>query len=220
MSEASQEVSRAAPREPPLLYMILVVGTLGSLMYFGMVYGIAKLSYAVGRVFGLSCSVVFAFCGLFFVAGGYQFVRETRAADSERKGLRLIPAIENIFHVQLRFNPEEVRRMALSLFLPVLCLFVASWSSLTYGFVALSSDRAEVTFGLIFRHYLWQLVDLVPVIDAWKAIHLEDPFLETRLGTGILLVAFRIVVLAMVFTTGKQLLGLKSDKKSDDSAED
>ncbi|HEY1767014.1 MAG TPA: hypothetical protein VGG26_05140 [Terracidiphilus sp.] len=202
----------------PLLDQAVTVSMLGSALYFGLVYVVTRYSYRVNVGFGLACSLLLALCGLIFVGFGYQFIRETQAGPDDTTKPFLIPIFEKFSGKKLVFDLEAVRRFEISVFIPVFTLFVASWTSLAYGFARLSpgayAHPERLSFGLMLRHYLWQVVDMVPLIDAWKSVHIDDPLLETRLWPGILVVLFRLIVLYIVLSAAAKLLGLDRRKKS------
>jgi hypothetical protein len=101
----------------------------------------------------------------------------------------------------------------------VVALFSASWSSLAYGFARLSpaayAHPDQITFGLMFKHYLWQLADMVPVIDVWKQVHIDDPIVENHLWPGILVIVFRLIVVFVVLAAAATLFGFGKGNKGE-----
>ncbi len=204
-------------KDIPLGYMATSVGTMGSCAYFGFVLVVTKYSYELNTVFGLCCSVVLAACGLIFIGFGYQFIRESQP-DAKQRGKRfLIPLLEKITKHNFAANAEETRKFEVSAFIPVVTLFLSSWASLAYGIARIGPSAYEhperLSFWLMFRHYLWQLVDMVPLVDVWKNIHIEDPVIEHNLWPGILVVLFRLIILYIVLAAAAKLFGFEKKKE-------
>jgi hypothetical protein len=203
------------PKTVPLGYLATVVGTMGSCAYFGFVFLITKYSYRLNVVFGLCCSLVLTLVGLILVGFGYQFIRESQNRAGKRV---LIPILEKI--VKQPLNTPETRAFEISFFVPVVTLFLASWTSLAYGIARLNpaayAHPDRLSFWLMFQHYLWQSVDMVPLIEAWKQVHIEDPIIEKQLWPGILVIIFRSIVLYVVLSAAATLFGFDKRNKGED----
>ena len=201
----------------PLGYLATVVSTIGSCTYFASVFVITKYSYRLNGAFGLFCSLVLAFAGLSVIAFGYVFIRESQPVSNQTDRRFLIPFLENFTKYSFTQKALEIRKFEISFFIPVVTLFLSSWASLAYGLAKLTpaayAHPDQSTFWLMFQHYLWQIVDMVPLVEAWKHVHIDDPILENRLWPGILVIAFRLIILYVVLSAGAKLFGFdKRDK--------
>jgi hypothetical protein len=204
--------------EIPLAEMTVISGGLGAAFYFGLVYVVTRYSYRANVGFGLACSLVLAQVGLIFVGFGYQFIRETQATPGDGVKPFLIPLAERFFKQEFKIDQKQVRLFSISGFPSIFTLFISSWASLAYGFARVSPSAyahpEQLSFGLMFWHYVWQLVDMIPLVDVWKNVHLEDPLLETRIWPGLLVVIFRLIVLYIVVAAAAKLLGIKKRTRS------
>jgi len=61
-------------------------------------------------------------------------------------------------------------------------------------------------FRVLYKHFLWQFLDMIPELDIWKVLRIEDPAVESGLYAGLLLIAYKIVVIYAVLETLKKLL--------------
>jgi hypothetical protein len=200
----------------PLGFLAATVWTFGSAIYFGMVYVVTTYSYRWNVIFGLFCSLTLMMAGLTFVGFGYQFIRESQA-DGKQKRV-LIPLIERFAQRGIELNPVETKKFEISYFVPIVVLFLTSWASMAYGFAKLNpgayAHPERLSFWLMFKHYLWQVVDMIPLVEAWKHIHIEDPILENSLWPGVLVILFRLVILLVVLSAAAKLFGFEKRKKS------
>jgi hypothetical protein len=203
---------------------VVVIGTICSCGYFGFVFLVTRYTYRVHVFFGLFWSLSFALAGLAAVFVGYQLIRNGLPDPNSRLRRRFIPMFLPVLEKYLRqgIDPEsgKVREIEFAFFTPVVILFLSSWASLAYGvakvFPWAYPHPERMSFWLMFKHYLWQLVDMVPLVDAWKHIHIEDPILETNLWPGVMVLIFRLIILFVVVVAASKLLGLdKGRKKSE-----
>jgi len=169
---------------------------------------------------GLFCSLALTIVGLIFIVFGKLLIHDTQS-DLGADGRRfLTPFLEKITKYDFTLNAREVRRFEISAFSPIVTLFLASWASLAYGFARLypaAYDHPErLTFWLMCKHYLWQLVDMVPLVDAWKNVHVEDPVLEHSLWPGLLVIVFRLIILYVVLSAAARLFGFDKRKMARD----
>lgn len=219
------DASNQTPVQVPLLGMAVTVGTICSAAYFGMVYVVTIFSYRLNVIFGLFCSMLFALPGLLGIWANYQLARETSAGSDDHVKPLLVPflnAVARAGKTDPKPDPgitrEAIRRTEITFFVPVFTLFVASWTSLAYGLAKLNpaayAHPERLSFGLVLQHYLWHIVDMAPLVDAWKNLHIDDPLPETQLWPGILVVIFRLIVLYLVLAAATKLLGLDKHKKS------
>jgi hypothetical protein len=203
---------------------VVVVGTICSCGYFGFVFLVTRYTYRVHVLFGLFWSLAFALVGLTAVLVGYFFIRDGLPAPDSRLRRRFIalflPALEKYLREGAAPDTDKVKEVEYAFFAPVVILFLSSWASLAYGIAKVFPwaypHPEQLSFWLMFKHYLWQLVDMVPLVDAWKHIHIEDPILEKNLWPGVLVVIFRLIILFVVVAAASKLLGWdKGRKKSE-----
>jgi hypothetical protein len=207
----------------PLVDQALSVGTMGSGAYFLFIWLVTRYSYRVDVGFGLACSLLLAMVGLIIVGCGFQFIRETQAGPDDHVTPRIVPILEWICKNSLNgkklvLNLDQIRRFEISVFFPACTFFVAAWSSMAYGFAKADpgayAHPERLSFGLMLGHYVWQVVDMVPLVEVWKSVHIDDPLLETRIWPGLLVVAFRLIVLYVLLAAAAKLFGFGKDKKS------
>jgi hypothetical protein len=187
----------------PLQRVSVLQGILGALvmppMVFGAVYGVTSWSFRVNRYFGLACSLYFAFAGLAFVFSAYTFSDDIRRVSSRGGELLLYPMTKLFPKVAWSVNLELARRFQIAQFLPTVATFTAGWISLAYVTAKFRPSAyahpEQITYWLMCKHYLWHVVDMIPLIDAWKNVHVEDPLIETWLWPGVLLIVFRLIIL-------------------------
>lgn len=206
-----------SPSKIPLSANI-VPGLLASGMYFGLVFVIEKFAYRWHTWFGLAWALLFTLCSLVFLALNYWTIRETTAAPGD--GIK--PVLTTFIR---KFSGREVTAetmRVLELFgaLPMFVLFLSSWTWMAYGFAQYTASAYEhpeqLSFWRMLHHYLWHTVDMVPLIDAWKTLHIEDPLKETQLWPGILVIAFRLITLYVLVAAVAKAFGLDKRKKKEE----
>jgi hypothetical protein len=218
MSESQPEP--ASTRKPPPAYVVLVVGSIASVGYYGFVYLITLYAYRVNVWFGLFWSLALALVGLAFVAFGYQLIRESQSAVQDRPKPFLIPLLNRFREDKISADGGELRRAEITFFVPIATLFISSWASLAYGFAMIKPEAyvesQPLTFWRMCWHYVWQLIDMIPLIDAWKIIHVDDPILEVHIWPGMLVIAFRLIILLVIIDAASRLFGFsKKNQKSE-----
>ena len=171
-------------------------------------------------VFGLFCFVSLTLSGLIFIAFGYQFIRETQSVLNQNGKRFLIPFLEKVLKRSITANAQKARQFEISFFVPVVTSFSVSWVSLAYGVARITPIAYEhadrLSFWLMLKHYLWQLVDMVPLVEAWKHVHIGDPILENSLWPGILVIFFRLIMLYIVLSAAAKLFGFEKSKNVED----
>jgi hypothetical protein len=192
----------------------VVVATITSLGYFGTIYLFTTLCYWLNFAIGLCCSISLAVFGLGIIYLGYEFIREGRP-DPDQSGSRwMLAGLERLTGHPIVL--DDTREFENAYFIPVVTMFLACWSSFAYGVARLApgayAHPEQLTYWLMVKHYLWQMGDMIPLVDMWKHIHIEDPVLEMRIWPGILVIVFRAVILFFVLAAAAKVFGLENRK--------
>ncbi len=183
-----------------------------------MVYGLAKLTFHLNVYLGLAFSLLMTLCSLILIVLNYLTIRETVAGPGDGVRPIVFPLVAKFFKRDLSPLRQILRQFEISYLTPIFTLFLSSWTWMAYGFARLDPSAyahpERLSYGLMLEHYLWQAVDMVPLVETWKSLHIDDPLMETRIWPGILVIGFRLIVLYMFFAQAAKLFGLNQRKKS------
>jgi len=194
----------------------VVFATFFTLAYFGLIYLSTIFFYHLNFAFGFYWSISLAIFGLGFIYLGNEFIRESRPDPGQGGSRWLFSALEWLVKHPIALDPDDTREFEVAYFIPVVMMFLASWASFAYGVAKLApgayAHPEQLSYGLMVQHYLWQLTDMIPLVDTWKHIHVEDPVLETRIWPGVLVIVFRAVILFVVLAAAAKVFGFEKRK--------
>ncbi len=202
--------SEAKPQMP--VWVAFLIGSLtGPPLYFALIFLVTKITYWINVLVGLFFSLSFTLAGVALVLCGFQFIRETQAPPDQGLKRWLVPLMEKHFlKHEFSHDPRQTRIFEVTVLVPVAALLAFSWASTAYGFARLRPSAythpEQLTFWIMSKHYLWQAVDLIPLLDAWKSIHLDDPVRETHLWPGALVILFRLLMVLVVLRAATRIL--------------
>lgn len=207
----------AAPPKLPLSAQV-APAILAAAMYFSVVFAIEKFAYRWHTWFGLAWALIFTLCSLIFLGLNYWTIRETSAAPADGIKPVLTTFIRKVSGHEV--TAEGMRALEFFGALPMFVLFLSSWTWMAYGFALYRQSAYEhaeqLSFWRMLHHYLWHTVDMVPLIDAWKTLHIEDPLKETQLWPGILVIGFRLITLYVLVAAVAKAFGLDKRKKKEE----
>jgi hypothetical protein len=88
--------------------------------------------------------------------------------------------------------------------------FSGAYAALAFGLdrigIAQYAAGTAVSFQVLYAHFLWQFVDMIPELDAWTALRVSDPAREAGLWAGLLLVAYRGFVIYILIASVKKAM--------------
>ncbi len=189
-------------------------------LYYVFIFFAAHYLYRLSHILGLAFALLYVYCAALPL---YYLSQSISDADSMTDGTKTFVAwylkvMAPIPPALLNRDPDMQHWRKVLALAPTAALFSSAWAAMAYG-IALFVPHAyahpeQTTDWLMSKHYLWQLVDIVPGLDAWKAIHIEDPLKEGRLWPGILVVLFRFIVLAVIVRTAAKLWKLAMHRET------
>lgn len=108
-------------------------------------------------------------------------------------------------YLLINFSQDEVKLFGqpvphvLSIFGIIIVALVAGFSSLSYslsefGWVRYVSDK-PITPGGMGDHYLWNLINIIPGLEVWKTLKVDDPLQISGWWSGILLLCFKVIII-------------------------
>ena len=209
--------SASMPFRLGILILCSITGAMYYASMFAILFYIFRLSHIVGFVFAL-IYVYASALPLYYLSQSIAEDGRSLSATTQRHVKLMLFALAPLPPTLSTSNAElETWRKILAL-VSSSALFSSAWASMAYGisliFPHAYTQPAKISDWLMSKHYLWQLVDLVPGLDAWKAIHLEDPVKEASIWPGILVVLFRLIILSVIVRTAAKLWKLATHRET------
>ena len=160
------------------------IGLLGCLLNYYLISWLTTTIYGWSIYLGLIWSLWYAVVAAAAIAGLRSAIFQNPSAGSVALGISMIASL--------------------------LVWFAGAVAAIAFGLEQLALVRyaggASVTFKMLYEHFLWQFVDMIPELDVWKVLRLDDPVQEVGLWAGLLLIAYKIFVIYVVIATVKKLL--------------